>query len=273
MKKPILVALVIAVILALIPVFQWNWREHELPPPADHPQPAIAPAPAEIEPEIQSAIPAEQAVVDEPSAPAPPPLPELNQSDSLVLKAFTELIKNPAILDLFFTDRIIERFVITVDNLMGPAIPARHNVVKPVAGKFLTWQSGENRWLIDPENYRRYDIYINLLENINADELTALYVRYYPLCQKAYEQLGYPNKYFNDRLIEVLSHLIGTPEETAPLVLVRPKVNYKYEDQRLEKLSAGQKIILRMGPENGARIRILLSKLRDRVIAISGDGS
>ena len=45
----------------------------------------------------------------------------------------------------------------------------------------------------------------------------ALYARLYPLFQQAYEELGYPGRYFNDRLVEVIDDLLATPEPTGPV--------------------------------------------------------
>ena len=42
--------------------------------------------------------------------------------------------------------------------------------------------------------------------------MAVVYERLYPLFQQAYEDLGYPGKYFNDRLVEVIDHLLQTPE-------------------------------------------------------------
>ena len=50
------------------------------------------------------------------------------------------------------------------------------------------------------------------MESVDTGRLAALYVRFYPLFQQAYRDLGYPNGYFNDRLVEVIDHLLVTPE-------------------------------------------------------------
>src|SRR4029450_3313423 len=93
-------------------------------------------------------------------------------------------------------------------------------------------------------------------------KLVALYVRFYPWFQQAYRDLGYPSGYFNDRLVDVIDLLLATPEITGPVVLVQPRVLYTFADPRLEALPAGQKMMIRMGPENTAQVKVKLRELR-----------
>jgi hypothetical protein len=88
------------------------------------------------------------------------------------------------------------------------------------------------------------------------------------LFQDAYVALGYPDGYFNDRLVEVIDHLLETPEVNDPIELVRPHVLYEYSDPNLEALSSGQKLLLRMGSDNAARIKGTLRELRVLVTAM-----
>jgi hypothetical protein len=97
--------------------------------------------------------------------------------------------------------------------------------------------------------------------------LSALYIHYYPLFQQSYQNLGYPNGYFNDRLVEVIDSLLATPDPKEPVELVRPNVMYIYADPALEKRPAGQKLLIRMGPENAKVIKAKLTELRAAITA------
>ena len=68
--------------------------------------------------------------------------------------------------------------------------------------------------------------------------------------------------------IEVIDHLLETPEVNDPIELVRPHVLYEYSDPNLEALSSGQKLLLRMGSDNAARIKGTLRELRVLVTAM-----
>ena len=116
-------------------------------------------------------------------------------------------------------------------------------------------------------SYGRYDALVAQLYYADIDKAYDTYRRFYPLFQKAYEQLGYPDAYFNDRLVEVIDHLLATPVPAGPIVLVRPNVLYEFADPDLEALSSGQKLMLRMGPSNSATLKRLLEKLRARLTA------
>ena len=106
----------------------------------------------------------------------------------------------------------------------------------------------------------------------------ALYQRLYPLFQRAYEGLGYPGKYFNDRLVAVIDLLLDTPEPSGalkvelpaihgPLKPTHPWVLYRFSDPALEGLSSGQKILLRVGRENEKRLKSKLAGIR-KLIAV-----
>ena len=92
---------------------------------------------------------------------------------------------------------------------------------------------------------------------------------YYPLFQDAYENLGHPPQYFNDRLIEVIDHLLATPDVKGQIALAQPGVLYKFADPKLESKSAGQKLLIRMGSENASAIKARLRELRSALVAHS----
>ena len=69
------------------------------------------------------------------------------------------------------------------------------------------------------------------------------------------------------RLPVVIDHLLATPVPSGPIVLVRPNVLYEFADPDLEALSSGQKLMLRMGPNNSATLKRLLEQLRSRLTA------
>jgi len=88
----------------------------------------------------------------------------------------------------------------------------------------------------------------------------------YPLLQQDYEQLGYPGRYFNDRVVQVIDHLLNTPEVQAPVLLIQPKVLYEFADPKLEELSAGQKILVRIGHENAVKVKAKLREIRSALV-------
>ena len=82
--------------------------------------------------------------------------------------------------------------------------------------------------------------------------MARLYIRFYPLFQQAYVDLGYPDRYFNDRLVAIIDHLLSAPRIDRTVALVQPKVFYEYADESLEAQSWGRKTLLRYEQAAGA---------------------
>ena len=176
-----------------------------------------------------------------------------------------QLLGRKSLPTFFYPGKMIRRFVATVDNLPRQHAPTRMWPVKPVSRSFLV--SGVDSGLaIDPGNSARYSPYIKVMQAVDVAALVDLYVRFYPLFQQAYQELGYPKGYFNNRLIETLDNLLDAPEVSAPVGLTHSKVLYEYADPILEARSAGQKIMIRMGSSNSARAKTTLRAIRSEVL-------
>jgi len=188
-------------------------------------------------------------------------MPTLENSDMPLRQDLSGLFDAGQLKMLVFRN-LIRRFVVTVDNLPRQKLPQQDRLVAAVPGKFVAAQAGgEDVYVLSDANYARYAPFVRLAESVDLKQLVTLYTEYYSLFQQAYGELGYPDSYFNDRLVEVISHLLAAPELQGPVKLVRPKVFYQFADPDLEKLSSGQKILIRMGPENERRVKIVLRRL------------
>jgi len=204
-------------------------------------------------------------------------LPPLDSSDASVEGAAADLLGGEVVLGLVNSGDYIRKIVATVDNLARDRTSARLWPVQPTPGRFTVRQQADRTYL-SAENFQRYSPFVSLATSVDTDKLVALYVRYYPLFQQAYEDLGFPRQYFNDRVIDVIDNLLAAPAtgETIELVLppqdpsvevARPWVLYEYADPALRSLSAGQKILVRMGNENAGRVKTKLRELRERLAA------
>jgi hypothetical protein len=107
---------------------------------------------------------------------------------------------------------------------------------------------------------------VTIAEVTNAKKLVTLYIRLYPLFQQSYEELGYHNSYFNDRLIETIDDLLETPDIKDPIKLIQPKYFYLFADTDLEELSVGQKIMLRLGNINTRLIKTRLNEIKQELV-------
>jgi hypothetical protein len=197
-------------------------------------------------------------------------LPPLDDSDAYFELALLDVF-GTALDDLLVESGLIEKFVTTIDNLPRARVAERVRPIRSIASAFVAESlDGDNAFVLSEENYARYVAFIDLFEQADSETIIDTYRRFYPLLQEAYVGLGYPDRYFNDRVIEVIDHLLQTPEPAVPPRLVRPHVLYVYADPDLEALSAGQKLLLRMGNDNANRVKDRLVELRERLVAFDG---
>jgi hypothetical protein len=225
-------------------------------PPATEPpaaaSAAAAPQPAEPPPA--------------PSAERAAPLPSLDNSDALMRETVSGLMGRKAFEAMVYPSQLIRRIVATVDNLPRETAPRRVMPLEPVPGHFGVASAGEE-FTLAAANAERYAPYVRVFQTLDARALARRYFDSYALFQRAYAELGFPNRRFHDRLVEAIDDLVEAPELAAPVKLARPKVLYVFADPELESLSAGQKIMIRMGPENAAKVKAKLREIRRELTA------
>jgi hypothetical protein len=190
------------------------------------------------------------------------PLPSLDDGDAYFRLSLVDVFGND-VGELLVKEALIEKFVTSMDNLTRSRISSRIRPIGPVGGRFeVSALDNDREYLLSERNYRRYDYLVDMLANANHDALFDTYQRFYPLFQESFVRLGYPKGYLNDRLVEVIDHLLDTPQVEAPIRLVRPHVLYTFSDPELEALSSGQKMLVRMGDEHAAQVKQALRQFR-----------
>lgn len=269
---------VIAVIVALAGAGWWYWSKQQaaVAPPVAVAAPPAAGAP--VDAPTPSAPTGPQNLVDG-LAPPETALPPLADADARVNAALAELLGNKSVASFLQIDGFVRRFVATVDNLPRAQASARMWPVQASPQRFAVSGEGE-RQVIDPANASRYTPFVLFVESVDPARAAALYARLYPLFQQAYEELGYPGRYFNDRLVGVIDHLLQAPEPAEPprvvltevkgesgepVVLTRPWLRYEFADPQLESLSSGQKMMVRVGLVNERRLKARLREFRAKV--------
>ena len=231
------------------------------------PEPAVTPEPIAVETET---LPEPLHPLPEPDMhtrdrPDLVPLPPLDRSDDYFNLALTDIFGD-SIEEMLVQTRLIERIVATVDNLPRAHVAERIRPLGRLGGGFgVDGRDDSDEFTVNSSNYDRYDILVDLMAGADLAEVADNYRRFYPLFQSAYADLGYPDGYFNDRLVEVIDHLLATPEIEDAVLLVRPHVLYEFADPELERLSSGQKLLLRMGAEHRSRVKETLSEFRNIV--------
>lgn len=192
------------------------------------------------------------------------PLPLLAESDGAFRHEVVELFGD-FVGRLLVNEALIEKLVATVDNLPSAEISEKIRPVGRLTTAPIVESAGNGTFRFGESNFARYNYPVALLTTVEIDRIVEAYRHFYPLMQESYGRLGYPDGYFNDRLIQVIDHLLQTPEPARPIVLVRPNMLYEFADPDLESLSSGQKLLIRIGPENAVRVRQVLSSFRKKI--------
>jgi Protein of unknown function (DUF3014) len=229
----------------------WYWYVSQHRPAPPPPAVPATPPPASSEPQVANPIPAENV--------AAAALPALNDSDPLVRDSIAGVLGGGPIERFLVPQNIVRHIVATVDNLPRKKVAVELRPVRPTPGTTAIAT-------LSDANFERYTPLVKAVQGTDVKALSLVYRRLYPLFQQSYEDLGYPGKYFNDRVVEVIDHLLQAPEVQAPIPLVQPRVMYQYADADLEGRSAGQKLLIRMGPANARAIKAKLREFRAEIV-------
>jgi hypothetical protein len=267
--KPIIVATILAGIL-IIGYFVYTSTQSEAPPavsaPLDIPEPEpVAPPEPEPAPVPDPVIPVEpvEAVVTTPQEPEEPPfvLPLLDSSDQLIRDGVVSLTRHEGINRWLAPNELVRKFVVFVDNVANGQIAREPARALAPEGPFLVKPLSEDVFLLDEASYQRYDAVTSVLLSIDARRAAEFYDLLRPLVQEAFEELGYPDKKFEDEVFRAIGRLLETPVITEPIRLTQPVVMYEFEDAKLEGLSGAQKQMIRMGPKNTRALQAKLSEV------------
>ena len=266
MNKSTYVIIAGVLVAAAAALYVLNDRQ-EKPSPPPLVSTGTAEPPAPVSPPVK--YPVESRPTEAPEKAA---LPPLSASDAPVRATLVDWLGKDSVVSFLQLDDFVRHAVATVDNLGRSHAAPRLWPVNPMPGRFAVVQAGDGMD-VAPGNAERYTAFIAFVDHIDTQRALDLYVRWYPWFQQAYEELGYPGHYFNDRLIEVIDLLIATPvpdrpitlkltEVKGPIVSTHPWLRYEFADPALEALPAGQKVMLRVGPANQHRLTSKLKEIR-----------
>lgn len=267
MKAPAWAGFAAVAMLVVFGVEAWFWRDAFLPAPAQH-----ADSPPKSEPEAPTGASSSPELIIESRSRCGGASGDHGQRRFDIASELDMLFGRNSVRALLRLEDFPRRVVATVNNLDRAHAPSALWPAIPAGGHFSVEARG-NAQYIAADNERRYTPYMMLIEAVDMQRVFAFYCRLYPQLQQAYLEEGYPDRSFNSRLVEVIDVILSTPrvdgdlqvqlpEIVAPVQPPRPWVFYSFDDPHLDALSAGQKILLRMGPVNGQRLRANLAEFR-----------
>lgn len=272
-NKPIVITL-IAVVVTIVGVVAWFYGStdqeqrvsEEITVPAPVPQPRPEPEPETGE----QALEAEPAVKRPAEVPEEPAfvLPLLDDSDQLIRDGVVSLTRHESINQWLAPEQLIRKFVAFVDNVARGRVAKEPVRALTPEGSFMVRKIDDEHFELDPASYERYNLFTQIVISVDARRAAEFYHLLRPLMQKAYSELGYGDKQFDDVVFQAIGRLLETPVIEGPVRLVRPVVMYRYEDEKLESLSAVQKQMIRMGPANTRLLRSKVSEVALELRAI-----
>ncbi len=275
LARIVLIAALIGVLVAAVWWFEFAEREEtrvgervQVPEASGQPEPRhplpepitrIDPRPDQPDDET---VRDEQRLDDEPR---PDPLPPLEDSDAYLAELLEALLGNDRMADWLVRERIAERAVVFINSLDNTPVPVEYRPVVPVPGSpRVAQENEETRW--SEANFSRYQPLIDSLKSISPAEAASLYTSHYPLLQEAHAALAPETAYFNDRLVDIIDHLLDMPGiGDSEFALERYEAVYRFADEALEEASAGHKILMRMGPEHAGAVRDWLTRFRAEI--------
>lgn len=244
-----LVVLVVVVLVAL----GWWFLGREADPETPLPLTGTPPTPGAAPP-----------VQEAPAAPLD--LPPLEESDGVVSTLVGALSDHPRWAAWLVTDELATRFVGAVAGVAAGVSPAAQVPFLAPEGPF-TVREGPAGDEIDPASYRRYDALTEAFVSFETDAAVRLFQQLTPLFEEAHRQLGFPPGSFGLTMATALDNLLvaEVPSEVPAVEL--DVQTYLLSDPALESLPPIQKQLLRMGPDNTARVQGKLRQLRDGLVA------
>lgn len=186
---------------------------------------------------------------------------DASASDKAITTALGTLPGREQLLRFVLPSDIARRLVLTIDNLPADSMSMQYRAVVATPGSFMV-EKRQNETAIATRNASRYDGFVSFASSIDSKRLVALYKRFYPLLQKNYQEIGYPDRHFNDRVVQAIDDLLAAPTPKGPVFLDQPRVLYEYAESSIERRSVGQRMMVRIGPDHAARLKAKLREIR-----------
>lgn len=238
-------------------------------PRAPEPVQRVIESPPVVPVAVEAPVPFE-APVEVVAEPEPEPaevvqIPSLNTSDSFMLSRVATFEVGARVIDILNPEQIVRQFVVFVENVSQGSLPQLDYPIRRLPQQMAVRELDENLFEMEPASFKRYDALVDTLVSIDPDRALALYELIKPLLQEAYAEIGYANRDFDQALSAAIDVVVNAKSVEGPYQLVKPKVMYVYANADIEQMNAVEKQLLRMGPENAAKLKAALTRLKNQL--------
>ncbi len=241
-------AVLIGLLVAVAGLVTW----YLIPRPAPEQLPPGEPAPAP---------PAAVAQTDEGtlSPQRPPPIP-VQEGDARVRELIGRMSQEPELTKWLGVEGLLQRFTTAVSNIADGESPRMVlSFLAPEGGFQVIEIESEEKTLIDPKSYERYDAVARVIGSLNAQAAVPVWRELKPLAEQVYAEIAPPGRRFEQTFARSIDHLLEVPVPEGEVEVVPKGALYAYADPQWEGLSPAQKHLLRMGPRN---IQLIQERLR-----------
>lgn len=269
LKKILTTAIVVGCGLIVILLMQ---RQQQIPAPATPaPGPAATaePSPAlESHPVLREDTPASPAPASDlpviaaasetaSTAPLLAKPPQLDGSDASVLQAAAEL--SPQLAGWLLPPEQLRKWVALVNLVAEGKFPVKD---RPLSYELQAFRARkeDNRFWLEPLSFQRKDALVSALTAISPQRAADYFHAWEPLLQNAHDELGNGGQ-FRDRLKLAIARVNAVQPLQGETELKVSIVSYLYKDEALEKASALEKLLWRLGPDNSRRLQDYLRTL------------
>ena len=195
-------------------------------------------------------------------------LPTLDNSDGLLREAMIQL--SPALGRWLNTDQLIRKYVVVVNDFSQGLILEKHMRFLKLDQPFVAEQDDAGLFIAS-KSYQRYDQLAAAIDAMDVKATLAEYKKFRPLLLLVFKGFSYPEQYqLEDIFTKAAAEILAAPVIEGRIALVRPTVNYKFADQKLEALSPVRKQMIRMGPENTRIIQNKVRMLVEELVNLNG---
>jgi hypothetical protein len=246
-----IIGIFVALLLIVIAAFAWWWMGRSgNEQPLDAAAPATPTAIPEPTPSLEERLSARLSGTT------------LDTSDAVIQELAAGLSANPKLAAWLVNEDLVRRFTAAVDTIAAGKSPvAQLEFLRPKKA-FKVKNAGDGELVIDPASYQRYDLVAAVVSSLDTEGTVALYRELRPLIDDAYAEISPPGRKFDDRLEKTFDQLLAVPVLDGPQQVEQLIVTYAWSDEELEGLSAAQRQLLRMGPENVSAIQAKLGEIR-----------
>ena len=184
-------------------------------------------------------------------------LPSLRESDGFVREEISDWGLPRLWID---NDSLIARYAALIASVSRGELPRRQLGFLLPKGQFKVLRDGEKTFA-SPENYRRFDGFVDLIEQIPVGHLARLLREIDPLVRISLRQLGLSESP-ESILLGAFDRVLAAPRAPSRIELVQSTVVFEFADPTLESLPELEKQLIRMGPRNLERLQNYIRKLK-----------